>query len=51
MKECCHGRDEGFWEICALPMGHEIVGCKWVFSLKYKADGELDRHKGKLVAK
>ncbi|KAL0541008.1 hypothetical protein IC582_021035 [Cucumis melo] len=20
------------WEICALPKGHEIVGCKWVFS-------------------
>ncbi|KAA0025328.1 cysteine-rich RLK RECEPTOR-like protein kinase [Cucumis melo var. makuwa] len=26
------------WEICALPKGHKTVGCKWVFSLKYKAD-------------
>ncbi|KAA0035978.1 Cysteine-rich RLK (receptor-like protein kinase) 8 [Cucumis melo var. makuwa] len=26
------------WEICALPMGHKTVGCKWAFSLKYKAD-------------
>ncbi|KAA0049857.1 Beta-galactosidase [Cucumis melo var. makuwa] len=33
------------WEICALPKGHKTVGCKWVFSLKYKADGTLDRHK------
>ncbi|KAL0550799.1 hypothetical protein IC582_009862 [Cucumis melo] len=39
------------WEICALPKGHKIVGCKWVFSLKYKADGTLDRHKARLVAK
>ncbi|KAA0043342.1 reverse transcriptase [Cucumis melo var. makuwa] len=33
------------WEICALPKGHKPVGCKWVFTLKYKADGTLDRHK------
>ncbi|TYK03453.1 Beta-galactosidase [Cucumis melo var. makuwa] len=33
------------WEICALPKGHKTVGCKWVFSLKYRADGTLDRHK------
>ncbi|KAL0546054.1 hypothetical protein IC582_015959 [Cucumis melo] len=38
------------WEICALPKGHKIVGCKWVFSLKYKANGTLDRHKARLVA-
>ncbi|KAA0054163.1 Cysteine-rich RLK (RECEPTOR-like protein kinase) 8 [Cucumis melo var. makuwa] len=39
------------WEICALPKGHKLVGCKWVFTLKYKADGTLDRHKARLVAK
>ncbi|KAL4036983.1 hypothetical protein IC575_000564 [Cucumis melo] len=39
------------WEICALSKGHKTIGCKWVFSLKYKADGTLDRHKAKLVAK
>ncbi|KAL4025768.1 hypothetical protein IC575_014173 [Cucumis melo] len=39
------------WEICALPKRHKTVGCKWVFSLKYKADGTLDRHKERLVAK
>ncbi|KAL4032338.1 hypothetical protein IC575_005409 [Cucumis melo] len=39
------------WEICALSKGHKYVGCKWVFTLKYKADGTLDRHKTRLVAK
>ncbi|KAL0553695.1 hypothetical protein IC582_007597 [Cucumis melo] len=39
------------WEICALPKGHKTVGCKWVFYLKYKEDGTLDRHKARLVAK
>ncbi|KAA0047030.1 putative mitochondrial protein [Cucumis melo var. makuwa] len=37
------------WEICALPKGHKPVGCKWVFTLKYKADGTLDRHKARLT--
>ncbi|KAA0060666.1 plant intracellular Ras-group-related LRR protein 6 [Cucumis melo var. makuwa] len=31
--------------ICALPKGGKPVGCKWLFTLKYKADGILDRHK------
>ncbi|KAA0057242.1 ty3-gypsy retrotransposon protein [Cucumis melo var. makuwa] len=38
------------WEICALPKGHKPVGCKWVFTLKYKADETLDRQ-GKLDVK
>ncbi|KAA0047396.1 reverse transcriptase [Cucumis melo var. makuwa] len=32
------------WEICTLPKGHKTVRCKWVFTLKYKADGTLDKH-------
>ena len=34
-----------------LPNGHKLVECKWVFTLKYKADGTFDRHKTTLVAK
>ncbi|TYJ98049.1 reverse transcriptase [Cucumis melo var. makuwa] len=37
------------WEICALPKGHKLVGCKWVFTLKYKADETLDRHKARFT--
>ncbi|PNX88735.1 pentatricopeptide repeat-containing protein mitochondrial-like [Trifolium pratense] len=31
--------------------GKKTVGCKWVFSIKYKADGSIDRYKARLVAK
>ncbi|KAA0064803.1 reverse transcriptase [Cucumis melo var. makuwa] len=33
----------------ALRKGHKTVGCKWVFSLKYKADGTLNKHKARVL--
>jgi hypothetical protein len=27
------------------------VGCKWIFTLKHRADGIIDRYKARLVAK
>jgi hypothetical protein len=39
------------WEIVELPKEKKTVGCKWVYALKYKADGSLERYKARLVAK
>jgi len=39
------------WEITTLPKGKKAVGCKWVFTLKFLADGNLERYKARLVAK
>lgn len=30
------------WVISSLPPGKQVVGCKWIYKLKYKADGSLD---------
>lgn len=39
------------WEIVELPKEKRAVGCKWVFTIKCKADGSIDRYKARLVAK
>ena len=39
------------WKLVPLPEGKKLVGCKWVFSIKYKADESIDRYKARLVAK
>ncbi|KAJ0615698.1 putative RNA-directed DNA polymerase [Helianthus annuus] len=39
------------WEKCALPPGKKPVGCRWVFSIKHKPDGTIERYKARLVAK
>lgn len=34
-----------------LPTGRKLVGCKWVFRVKYKPNDTVERYKAKLVAK
>ena len=41
----------GTWEITELPKGKKPVGCKWIFTVKHKADGSIERFKARLVAK
>lgn len=41
----------GTWELTVLPEGKKTVGCKWVFVIKHKADGSVERYKARLVAK
>lgn len=39
------------WTVVSLPPGKHVIGCRWVFTIKYKADGTVDRPKVRLVAK
>ena len=44
-------RKNGTWEVVELPKGKKTVGCKWVFTIKSKVDGSVERYKAQLVAK
>uniref|UniRef100_A0A2N9G6D1 Integrase catalytic domain-containing protein n=1 Tax=Fagus sylvatica TaxID=28930 RepID=A0A2N9G6D1_FAGSY len=39
------------WSLTHLPPGKHPIGCKWVYKVKLKADGSLERYKARLVAK
>ena len=39
------------WRLTNLPPGRKAIRCKWVYALKTKPDGSLDRFKARLVAK
>lgn len=39
------------WELIDLLEGKKLVGCKWVFTVKYQSDGSVERYKARLVAK
>ena len=39
------------WELKPLPAGRKAVKCKWIFKVKYKPSGEVERFKARLVAK
>src|SRR3989442_6828922 len=41
----------GTWEKCKIPEGKKPVGCKWVFTVKHRVDGSIERYKARLVAK
>ena len=39
------------WHMVDLPPSQSVVGCRWVYKIKTKANGSVERYKARLVAK
>ena len=50
-KELKALNDNKTWEIVDLPKGKKAIGSRWVYKVKLKSDGSLERFKARLVAK
>ncbi|XP_021739725.1 uncharacterized protein LOC110706125 [Chenopodium quinoa] len=50
-KEILALEQNNTWKLVDLPAGKKPIGCKWVYKVKLKADGSLERCKARLVAK
>lgn len=39
------------WVLVQPPENCKIIGCKWVYKLKFKPNGEIEHYKARLVAR
>jgi len=44
-------RSNNTWSLVKIPKNARILDCKWVYRLKYKSDGSIERYKVRLCAK
>jgi hypothetical protein len=50
-KEIKAINDNNTWCLIMLPPGHRAIGIKWVHKVKKGPDGEIVKHKARLVTK
>ncbi|KAJ4779344.1 polyprotein [Rhynchospora pubera] len=39
------------WQLVPPPLNAHVIGAKWLFKVKHRADGTIERYKARLVAK
>ena len=43
--------DHSIWQLISLPFGNSVVGCRWIFTMKYHPNGSIEHYKARLAAK
>lgn len=51
IKNLLHYKKNHTWDIVYLPSQVRPIDCKWVYKIKLKSDGSVERFKARLVAK
>ena len=39
------------WELVAIPREREVVSLKWIYKIKLNQEGDIQKHKARLVAR
>ena len=39
------------WDLVTLPPGKSVVSCKWIYKIKTRSDGSIERYRARLAAK
>lgn len=45
-KEILALEANGTWSLMKLPAGKKAIGSKWIYKIKYKPNGDIERFKG-----
>ena len=50
-KEFNSTSEHSTWDLVEVTKTMNVVGCRWVFTIKYNSDGTIDRYKARIVAR
>lgn len=50
-EKYCALQNNQTWHLIPPKKGNNLIDCKWVYKMKRKADGSIDRYKARLVTK
>ena len=39
------------WDLVTLPPRKSVIGCKWIYKIKTRSNGSIERYKTRLIAK